>query len=478
MPVAKSEAGKNIKPEPSQVKREQHGGIKQEILRAQPKQERGAGSVKNEAGSASNVKTERALPSIQTKMEQLRKVKSEMGVQGMAALLARGEELKKENVANTQKAKVAATRGKAKSGTKLIKVKQERTRNKDGKLRKKTKYTAKGRRARREAMAKEIALSDELSDLLGEAALSRPETVRRLWMYCKEKGMLNPEDKREIIFDDALTEVMGKPTARMHDLMGLLVPHFDYTRDVAEVKKEMKTKIEMKQEMKAEKKENVKEETKRCAKIEKATASSVKSEMYKKAKTEPVDRGGVPAKISIAETLSTSVPRLLRFDHTSVVVNCTIPNGITNLEVVATPVSESSPSKTPSRAPCKIEVQECVDGFFESCAEARLERLDPKQSYRIVVQHIGDATESSCEVRLPQRVSPKKWTQQEVAVWCMSQQVPELAQKAKEYGIDGTTLLSLFEEDLRSMGLTTPFLLRRVTAGLEALRAAGRSAGA
>jgi len=478
MPVVKHEAGKNMKSEPSQGKCNQHGSVKRE---ADPVK-REAGSVKGELGSHPNVKSEHTLPPIQTKMEQLRKVKAEMGLQGMAALLARGEELKQEN---DRKAKTSATRGKGKNGLKLIKVKKERTRKMDGSLRKKPKVTAKGRRARRESMAKEIALSDELSGLLGEAALSRPETVRRLWMYCREKGMLNPNDKREILFDDKLQAVMGKPTAKMTELIGLLVPHFDYTRDVAEVKNEMKTKVEMKQEMKAEKKKLVKEEVKISGKAERIDAGSVKSETrvksegnnYKKAKMEPAHRGGAPAQISIEETLRTSVPRLLRFDHTSTVVSCVVPNGQTKLEVVATPVSGASPSQKSIRALCKIELQECVDGFFESCAEARLDKLDPKQSYNITIHPIGDAAESSREVRLPQRASPKKWIQQEVAVWCMSQQVPELAQKTKEYGIDGTTLLSLFEEDLRTMGLTAPFLLRRVTAGLEALRAAGRSGG-
>merc|ERR1711879_439851 len=155
------------------------------------------------------------------KQERSQAAKAELGgARRMADLLARGLELRKEN----EERKVAVQR-KGRQGQKLVKVKKERSRNKDGKLRKKPRVTAKTRKARSEAMKKEVALSEELADVLGEAALSRPETVRRLWVHCRERGMLNPSNRREIQFDPQLEQVLGKSTATMPELISLLSPH-------------------------------------------------------------------------------------------------------------------------------------------------------------------------------------------------------------------------------------------------------------
>merc|ERR1712176_1087568 len=91
-------------------------------------------------------------------------------------------------------------------------------------------------------MSREIALGQELSELLGATALSRPEAVSRLWAYCRDNGMLNPENKREIQFDTKLERMMGTSTATMPQLISLLNPHLDYTQTVVkqETKKELK----------------------------------------------------------------------------------------------------------------------------------------------------------------------------------------------------------------------------------------------
>merc|ERR1719238_2623116 len=106
-------------------------------------------------------------------------------------------------------------------------------------------------------MNRELALSSELSDVLGVSAASRPDAVSRLWAYCRENGLLNPENKKEIRFDTKLEKMMGQPTATMPQLISLLTPHFDYTQPV--VKQEAKKepgKMEMKKE------QQVKRETK------------------------------------------------------------------------------------------------------------------------------------------------------------------------------------------------------------------------
>ncbi|KAG9409460.1 hypothetical protein AC1031_019719 [Aphanomyces cochlioides] len=56
-----------------------------------------------------------------------------------------------------------------------------------------------------------LTLSEELSDLLGESQLSRPQVVKKLWEYIKENGLQNPENKQEINCDDTLTHLFGEP---------------------------------------------------------------------------------------------------------------------------------------------------------------------------------------------------------------------------------------------------------------------------
>merc|ERR1740122_225488 len=64
---------------------------------------------------------------------------------------------------------------------------------------------------------------------------------------------------------------------------------------------------------------------------------------------------------------------------------------------------------------------------------------------------------------------PCKWSPREVHQWCKSIHVPILAQKVKEYAVDGPTLLSFTEEDLQGIGISTPFIVRRVVSALKGL---------
>lgn len=73
-----------------------------------------------------------------------------------------------------------------------------------------------------------LILSEPLSILLGETMvstspphparcllkltipkLSRPETVKRIWAYVKERNLQDPEDKRYIICDDSMKPIFG-----------------------------------------------------------------------------------------------------------------------------------------------------------------------------------------------------------------------------------------------------------------------------
>jgi upstream activation factor subunit UAF30 len=55
----------------------------------------------------------------------------------------------------------------------------------------------------------QYALSEALQHVTGEAQLSRPQVVKKLWEYIKAKELQNPADKREILCDAPLKRVFG-----------------------------------------------------------------------------------------------------------------------------------------------------------------------------------------------------------------------------------------------------------------------------
>lgn len=62
-------------------------------------------------------------------------------------------------------------------------------------------------------------LSDDLKKVVGEDLLSRPEVIKRLWVYIRENNLQNPEDKRQIQCDELLKNVMaGNDTVTIFSL--------------------------------------------------------------------------------------------------------------------------------------------------------------------------------------------------------------------------------------------------------------------
>ncbi|RVD81066.1 uncharacterized protein DFL_008943 [Arthrobotrys flagrans] len=86
-----------------------------------------------------------------------------------------------------------------------------------------------------------LILSPQLSTLLGETQLSRPETVKRIWAYIKQNELQDQNDKRYIICDENLRTVF--PTAKVHMftmnkiLSGHLYP-MNKSDNIADVKSE------------------------------------------------------------------------------------------------------------------------------------------------------------------------------------------------------------------------------------------------
>ncbi|EPS39337.1 hypothetical protein H072_6883 [Dactylellina haptotyla CBS 200.50] len=70
-----------------------------------------------------------------------------------------------------------------------------------------------------------LILSPQLSTLLGETQLSRPETVKRIWAYIRENGLQDQSDKRYIICDESLRTVFPTPKVHMFTMNKILSGH-------------------------------------------------------------------------------------------------------------------------------------------------------------------------------------------------------------------------------------------------------------
>lgn len=67
-----------------------------------------------------------------------------------------------------------------------------------------------------------MTLSEPLSELLGETALSRPQTVKKIWEYVKERELQDPQDKRQIRCDDAMRAVFKQDRVHMFTMNKIL----------------------------------------------------------------------------------------------------------------------------------------------------------------------------------------------------------------------------------------------------------------
>ncbi|KAA6411945.1 MAG: hypothetical protein FRX48_04095 [Lasallia pustulata] len=70
---------------------------------------------------------------------------------------------------------------------------------------------------------KPLTLSASLSALLdGEIQLSRPETVKRIWAYVRERDLQDPNDKRQIRCDEAMRAVFKQDRVHMFTMNKIL----------------------------------------------------------------------------------------------------------------------------------------------------------------------------------------------------------------------------------------------------------------
>lgn len=73
---------------------------------------------------------------------------------------------------------------------------------------------------------KPMNLSPELEAVVGKGPMPRSEVVKKLWVYIKEKGLQDAENKRNINADDKLQAVFGgKSQVTMFEMTKLVSKH-------------------------------------------------------------------------------------------------------------------------------------------------------------------------------------------------------------------------------------------------------------
>ena len=85
-----------------------------------------------------------------------------------------------------------------------------------------------GKMPKGSGLTKPLSLSDELTDLLAVKKgdkLSRPEVVKKLWAYIKEKKLQDPENKQFFKPDKKMEPIFGKEKIRAFGMAKYLKGH-------------------------------------------------------------------------------------------------------------------------------------------------------------------------------------------------------------------------------------------------------------
>ncbi|EGW34737.1 uncharacterized protein SPAPADRAFT_47821 [Spathaspora passalidarum NRRL Y-27907] len=81
---------------------------------------------------------------------------------------------------------------------------------------------------------KEMVLSNELANLIGQSRASRPQVVKQLWVYIKDNDLQNPEDKRQILCDERLERLFKKKMVTSFEMNKLLTSHIFKPEDISD----------------------------------------------------------------------------------------------------------------------------------------------------------------------------------------------------------------------------------------------------
>ncbi|MDP9158959.1 MAG: SWIB/MDM2 domain-containing protein [Acidobacteriota bacterium] len=68
--------------------------------------------------------------------------------------------------------------------------------------------------------------SAQLAEVLGSPdPISRPQVAKKVWAYIKKHKLQDPEKRREIVADDKLKKVFGKPRLDMFQMTKAISKH-------------------------------------------------------------------------------------------------------------------------------------------------------------------------------------------------------------------------------------------------------------
>jgi DNA topoisomerase-1 len=127
------------------------------------------------------------------------------------------DQLQEKYVNHPKTPYVKKARGKKKLDSS---AKKEKTKDK------KKKNKSPPTKSKKEKVMPRFALSEPLSTFLNESSLTRGDVIKKTWDYIKEKGLQDPRDKRKILPDEALSNVVGtKEAVTMFQLPALLGKH-------------------------------------------------------------------------------------------------------------------------------------------------------------------------------------------------------------------------------------------------------------
>jgi upstream activation factor subunit UAF30 len=76
------------------------------------------------------------------------------------------------------------------------------------------------------ALLKPMAVSEELSAVIGPGPLPRGQVMKKLWEYIKANDLQNPKNKRNILADAKLKPIFGgKGEVTMFEMTKLVSAH-------------------------------------------------------------------------------------------------------------------------------------------------------------------------------------------------------------------------------------------------------------
>src|SRR5918998_4632242 len=78
---------------------------------------------------------------------------------------------------------------------------------------------------RANALQQPLRPSEALVAVVGPGPLPRGEVVSKMWEYIKANNLQNPENRREILADDKLKPIFGKPKVTMFEMNKHLAQH-------------------------------------------------------------------------------------------------------------------------------------------------------------------------------------------------------------------------------------------------------------